>query len=248
MADVLERNNVARRGLPTSQPMLFAHGFGCDQHMWRFVALAFERDYSIVLFDDVGSGQSDLGAYDPVRYQHLDGYARDVLEIVEALDLRDVIRRPLGQLDDRGARGGPSAGALRQPGARRALGAISERRRVPRRHQRGRHRKPACRARQQLPRVVGRDGSRDHGEPGAARTRHRAHRQLLPHRSGDPAPLRPRHVPLRQPRRSRPGALPHARPAVLERRHRARGRRSLRSRRDRRQRGFASPPRGTAPT
>jgi len=71
--------------------MLFAHGFGCDQNMWRFVAPAFEDDYRIVLFDCVGSGASDLREYDAERYSRLDGYAADVLDIVHALDLRDVI-------------------------------------------------------------------------------------------------------------------------------------------------------------
>ena len=71
--------------------MLFAHGFGCDQNMWRFVTGAFEKEYKIVLFDYVGSGESDLSAYDPNRYSSLDGYARDVLDIVEALDLRNII-------------------------------------------------------------------------------------------------------------------------------------------------------------
>src|SRR6185503_8069985 len=74
-----------------TQPMLFAHGFGCDQNMWRFAAPAFEDDYRVVLFDYVGSGRSDLGAYDPVRYGKLDGYAQDVLDVVHALDLRDII-------------------------------------------------------------------------------------------------------------------------------------------------------------
>jgi len=89
-ADVLSRNNVRVTGRGT-QPMLFAHGFGCDQNMWRFVAPAFEDDYRVVLFDYVGSGKSGLDAYDPERYATLDGYARDLLEVVHALDLRDVI-------------------------------------------------------------------------------------------------------------------------------------------------------------
>jgi sigma-B regulation protein RsbQ len=59
--------------------------------MWRFVAPAFENDYRLVLFDYVGSGKSDLRAYDPSRYSTLQGYAQDVVEICEALDLRDVI-------------------------------------------------------------------------------------------------------------------------------------------------------------
>ena len=88
--DVLERNNVRVSGRGT-QPMLFAHGFGCDQNMWRYVAPAFEDDYRVIVFDYVGAGQSDLSAYDERRYGSLDGYARDVLDIVHALDLRDVI-------------------------------------------------------------------------------------------------------------------------------------------------------------
>ena len=88
--DVLERNNVRVLGRGT-QPMLFAHGFGCDQNMWRFVTPAFEDDYKVVLFDYVGSGKSQLSAYDPRRYATLDGYADDVLDICHALDLRDVV-------------------------------------------------------------------------------------------------------------------------------------------------------------
>jgi sigma-B regulation protein RsbQ len=88
--DVLKRNNVRVFGRGT-QPMLFAHGFGCDQNMWRLVTPAFEDDYRIVLFDYVGSGHSDLNAYDAERYATLDGYARDVLDVVHALDLRDVV-------------------------------------------------------------------------------------------------------------------------------------------------------------
>jgi sigma-B regulation protein RsbQ len=71
--------------------MLYAHGFGCDQNMWRLVTPAFEDDYRIILFDYVGSGHSDLAAYDATRYSTLDGYAQDVLDVCHALDLRDVI-------------------------------------------------------------------------------------------------------------------------------------------------------------
>jgi sigma-B regulation protein RsbQ len=90
IGSIQNRNNVVIRGQGT-QPMLFAHGFGCDQNMWRFVAPAFEDDYRVVLFDYVGSGKSDWGAYDKHRYSSLDGYARDVLDICDELDLRDVI-------------------------------------------------------------------------------------------------------------------------------------------------------------
>src|SRR5678809_1437610 len=88
--DVVRRNNVKVFGSGT-QPMLFAHGFGCDQNMWRFVAPAFENDYRIILFDYVGSGHSDLGAYDAGRYSSLEGYARDVLDVIHELDLKEVI-------------------------------------------------------------------------------------------------------------------------------------------------------------
>src|SRR5688572_8656438 len=71
--------------------MIFAHGFGCDQHMWRFVAPAFEDDHRVVLFDYVGAGASDPAAYDAERYDSLEGYAADVLEICQQLDLLDAI-------------------------------------------------------------------------------------------------------------------------------------------------------------
>lgn len=70
--------------------MLFAHGFGCDQNMWRYVAPAFEDTHRVIAFDYVGAGHSDLGAYDPQRYSSLSGYASDVIEICDELDLRDV--------------------------------------------------------------------------------------------------------------------------------------------------------------
>jgi sigma-B regulation protein RsbQ len=89
-AAVLHRNNVKVFGRGT-QPMLFAHGFGCDQNMWRFVTPAFADDYKIVLFDYVGSGKSDLAAYDAERYSTLGGYASDVLDVCHALNLHDVI-------------------------------------------------------------------------------------------------------------------------------------------------------------
>lgn len=71
--------------------MLFAHGFGCDQNMWRFVAPRFERDFRVVLFDHAGAGGSDRSAYDMERHASLDGYAQDVLGICHALDLHDVV-------------------------------------------------------------------------------------------------------------------------------------------------------------
>ena len=87
---VLARNNVRVLGRGT-RPMLFAHGFGCDQNMWRFLVPAFENDYKLVLFDHVGAGRSDKAAYDQRKYGSLDGYATDVLEICQHLDLQDVV-------------------------------------------------------------------------------------------------------------------------------------------------------------
>ncbi|MDQ3278078.1 MAG: alpha/beta hydrolase [Bacteroidota bacterium] len=87
---VVARNNVNIFGKGT-QPMLFAHGFGCDQNMWRFITPEFENDYKIILFDYVGAGKSDISAYNPERYTTLNGYAQDVLDICEELQLRDVI-------------------------------------------------------------------------------------------------------------------------------------------------------------
>src|SRR5690349_146869 len=65
--------------------MLLAHGYGCDQNMWRFVAAAFENEYRVVLFDHVGAGKSDLSQYRRDKYDTLQGYAEDVLEIIEAV-------------------------------------------------------------------------------------------------------------------------------------------------------------------
>ena len=90
-SDVLLRNNVTVSGNPSGRPMLFAHGFGCDKNMWRFVAPVFEARYRTVLFDYVGAGGSDLSAYDPLRYATLDGYASDVLELCKALNLSDAV-------------------------------------------------------------------------------------------------------------------------------------------------------------
>lgn len=87
----LSRNNVQDLGRRSAQPMLFAHGFGCDQTMWRLTAPAFEADHRVVLFDHVGLGNSDVSAYSADRYGTLDAYADDVLDIVHELDLRDVV-------------------------------------------------------------------------------------------------------------------------------------------------------------
>ena len=87
---VLSRNNVRVSGRG-ERAIVFAHGFGCDQQMWRLVAPEFEADYKVVLFDHVGAGKSDLSAYDQAKYASLSGYAEDIVEILAELDLYDVI-------------------------------------------------------------------------------------------------------------------------------------------------------------
>jgi sigma-B regulation protein RsbQ len=84
------RNNVQVRGRG-ERAMMFAHGFGCDQNMWRLVAPAFEPDFRTVLFDHVGAGRSDLTAYDRQKYSALSGYADDVVEIGHALGLKSAV-------------------------------------------------------------------------------------------------------------------------------------------------------------
>ncbi|TQL01510.1 sigma-B regulation protein RsbQ [Cellulomonas sp. SLBN-39] len=88
---VVSRHDVRVSGVPGAQPLVLAHGFGCDQHMWRLVAPHFEDAFTVVTFDHVGAGGSDASAYDPVRHGSLQGYADDVLAIVRELDLRDVV-------------------------------------------------------------------------------------------------------------------------------------------------------------
>ncbi|WP_127128657.1 alpha/beta fold hydrolase [Georgenia sp. SYP-B2076] len=88
--DVMTRHNVRVSGRPGGPPMVFAHGFGCDQGMWRYVAPAFEETHRVVLFDHVGAGGSDASAFDPARHGRLDGYAADVVEIIDALALGPV--------------------------------------------------------------------------------------------------------------------------------------------------------------
>ncbi|MFB9315617.1 alpha/beta fold hydrolase [Nocardioides plantarum] len=88
---VLERHRVSVTGPAGATPVLFAHGFGCDQAMWRFVAPAFEDRYRVVRFDLAGSGGSDLSQYDAEEYSTLGRYAEDVVEICRELRLEDVV-------------------------------------------------------------------------------------------------------------------------------------------------------------
>ena len=89
-SEVRSRYNVNISG-EGQQTILFAHGFGCDQNMWRFIAPAFEKEYKVVLFDYVGCGKSDISAYNTERYGTLHGYSQDILDICESYDLRNVI-------------------------------------------------------------------------------------------------------------------------------------------------------------
>ncbi|MBB6107732.1 sigma-B regulation protein RsbQ [Mucilaginibacter lappiensis] len=90
MESILKRNNVQIIG-KGDQVILFAHGFGCDQQSWKYIVDSFTDDYQVVLFDYVGSGKSDLSQYDSFKYGNLNGYAQDVLDICEALQLKDSI-------------------------------------------------------------------------------------------------------------------------------------------------------------
>src|SRR5579872_4930257 len=84
------RNNIHVEG-HGERTIIFAHGFGCDQNMWRSVASTFQDRFQTVLYDHVGAGRSDLSAYDAVKYASLNGYADDLVEIVRHLNLKDVI-------------------------------------------------------------------------------------------------------------------------------------------------------------
>jgi sigma-B regulation protein RsbQ len=88
--DVRIRNHVTVTGRTGAPVVVLAHGFGCDQNMWRLVVPALERDFTVVLFDHVGSGNSQLAAWSPDRYGAMDGYADDVLEVCRDLALGPV--------------------------------------------------------------------------------------------------------------------------------------------------------------
>lgn len=83
------RNNIKILG-SGSQTLVLAHGFGCDQNMWRFLLPSLVENYTVILFDYVGSGRSDLAAFDRDRYATLEGYAQDVVDICEGFDLHEV--------------------------------------------------------------------------------------------------------------------------------------------------------------
>jgi sigma-B regulation protein RsbQ len=91
VVNIAARHNINISGRPDGQPILFAHGFGCDQNMWRYVVPRFEDEFRVVLFDHIGAGNSDPSAYDPQRYSSLSGYAEDVVAICTELELRDAV-------------------------------------------------------------------------------------------------------------------------------------------------------------
>ncbi|WP_320055268.1 alpha/beta fold hydrolase [Halomonas qaidamensis] len=86
---VIERNNVKIIG-SGSKTLMLAHGFGCDQNVWQYLIPQLQEHYTLVLFDYVGSGQSQISAFSESRYCALEGYAHDVTDICEALDLTEV--------------------------------------------------------------------------------------------------------------------------------------------------------------
>ena len=152
--------------------MIFAHGFGCDQNMWRFVAPAFAEDHRIILFDHVGAGGSDLAAYDAARYSTLAGYADDVVEICRELSLQDAIfvghsvSAMIGVLA--AARAPEAIGALVLVGPSPRY--IDDEGYVGGFGARG-HRGAAGVDGQQLPGLVERDGAGDHGQRRSPRAR-----------------------------------------------------------------------------
>jgi sigma-B regulation protein RsbQ len=87
---IFNRNNINIVGSGT-RTMLLAHGFGCDQNMWRLIIPAFSNEYRMVLFDHVGAGGSDLSQYRRDRYDSLHGYAEDVLEIIDATGIAPTV-------------------------------------------------------------------------------------------------------------------------------------------------------------
>ena len=90
MNNTIIRNNVKTLGNPSNPTLILAHGFGCDQNMWRFMLPALQESFYLLLFDYVGSGQSKLADYTTEKYSSLDGYAQDIIDIIEALELHDV--------------------------------------------------------------------------------------------------------------------------------------------------------------
>jgi sigma-B regulation protein RsbQ len=199
MTGVIERNNVHVHGVG-DRAMVFAHGFGCDQNMWRFVAPAFEKDFKTVVFDHVGAGGSDLSAYDGTKYSSLSGYADDVVEIGTEFGLKDAVfvghsvSSMIGVLAVQKAPGmfgklvlvGPSARYIDDEGY---VGGFSPRQieellPISRIEPHG---------------MVDPNGADDHGQSRPAGAGPGTDEQLLPHGSRDREGLRSRHLHIRQP-------------------------------------------------
>jgi sigma-B regulation protein RsbQ len=89
--DVYARNNIKIVGAPDGPLVVLAHGFGCDQQLWRLVVDRLQTDFRLLLFDHVGFGKSDTASWDAQKYSSLTGYVADVLDIVRELDLRNVV-------------------------------------------------------------------------------------------------------------------------------------------------------------
>ena len=215
---------------PEGRPaVMLAHGFGCDQNMWRLVAPELAEDFRVVLFDHVGAGRSDLSAWQPERYSTLDGYADDVLRICRELELRQVVfvghsvSAMIGVLaairePDRFSKlilVGPSPRYIDEPGYRGGFSRadIDELLESLDSNYLGWSAAMA-------PVIM--------GNPERPELADELAEQLLPHRPGDRAGLRAHHVPVRQPGRPGQGHRADADPAVLARRDRARRGRRLR--------------------
>ncbi|MDT0593544.1 alpha/beta fold hydrolase [Glaciecola petra] len=90
MNNIIKRNNVKVLGKNGAPVVLLAHGFGCDQNMWRFMQPYLEEHFQLVLFDYVGSGKSILSEYSIEKYSTLEGYGQDICDVIEALEFSDV--------------------------------------------------------------------------------------------------------------------------------------------------------------
>jgi len=89
--DIHARHNINVAGTPDGPTILLVHGFGCDQYLWRHVVEQLKSEFRLILIDLIGSGSSDPSAWDATKYSSLEGYATDILEILDELNLHDVV-------------------------------------------------------------------------------------------------------------------------------------------------------------